>query len=116
MVSPDTSKPSGRRLVGDVAYSEAVQVASHVTPVPGGVGPMTVAMLMKNTVLAASRQLQRISTPVWPLQPLRLSTVSPPPRFVPRIQKCEVFVSVPMIHLKKDTIFAITTLVEIIDV
>ncbi|OWR49547.1 methylenetetrahydrofolate dehydrogenase [Danaus plexippus plexippus] len=76
---PDTSKPSGRRLVGDVAYSEAVQVASHVTPVPGGVGPMTVAMLMKNTVLAASRQLQRISTPVWPLQPLRLSTVSPPP-------------------------------------
>jgi len=36
--------------VGDVDYEEALQVAGHLTPVPGGVGPMTVAMLMKNTV------------------------------------------------------------------
>ncbi|XP_023940349.2 C-1-tetrahydrofolate synthase, cytoplasmic [Bicyclus anynana] len=76
---PDPSKKSGQRLVGDVAYSEAAQVASHVTPVPGGVGPMTVAMLMRNTVIAARRQLERSTAPVWPLQTLRLNTLSPPP-------------------------------------
>ncbi|XP_031770034.2 C-1-tetrahydrofolate synthase, cytoplasmic isoform X3 [Galleria mellonella] len=75
----DPTKKSGQRLVGDVAYAEAVEVASHVTPVPGGVGPMTVAMLMKNTVLAARRQLERLSAQTWPLRPLRLSPVSPPP-------------------------------------
>ncbi|HEX5237934.1 MAG TPA: bifunctional methylenetetrahydrofolate dehydrogenase/methenyltetrahydrofolate cyclohydrolase FolD [Sphingomicrobium sp.] len=44
------------RLVGDVAYSEAEQVASAITPVPGGVGPMTIAMLMRNTLVAAHRR------------------------------------------------------------
>jgi len=43
-------------LVGDVDYAEASQVASHITPVPGGVGPMTIAMLLKNAVLACKRQ------------------------------------------------------------
>jgi methylenetetrahydrofolate dehydrogenase (NADP+)/methenyltetrahydrofolate cyclohydrolase len=43
------------RLVGDVAFAEAVEVASAITPVPGGVGPMTIAMLMENTYLAAAR-------------------------------------------------------------
>lgn len=43
------------RLVGDVAYDEVSQVASFITPVPGGVGPMTIAMLMKNTYAAAVR-------------------------------------------------------------
>ncbi|KAA0708602.1 C-1-tetrahydrofolate synthase, cytoplasmic [Triplophysa tibetana] len=43
----DSSKPSGKRLVGDVHYPSAVQRAGYITPVPGGVGPMTVAMLMK---------------------------------------------------------------------
>ncbi|ANN80785.1 bifunctional methylenetetrahydrofolate dehydrogenase/methenyltetrahydrofolate cyclohydrolase [Bordetella flabilis] len=43
------------RLAGDVAYDEAVEVASFITPVPGGVGPMTIAMLMKNTYVAALR-------------------------------------------------------------
>jgi methylenetetrahydrofolate dehydrogenase (NADP+)/methenyltetrahydrofolate cyclohydrolase len=43
-------------LVGDVDYQEASQVASFITPVPGGVGPMTIAMLLKNTVLACKRQ------------------------------------------------------------
>ncbi|XP_045453072.1 C-1-tetrahydrofolate synthase, cytoplasmic [Melitaea cinxia] len=76
---PDSSKSSGQRLVGDVSYSEAVQVASHVTPVPGGVGPMTVAMLMRNTLLAAKRQLDRLIAPAWPLTPLRLKTLSPVP-------------------------------------
>jgi methylenetetrahydrofolate dehydrogenase (NADP+)/methenyltetrahydrofolate cyclohydrolase len=44
------------RLVGDVAYDEAVEVASAITPVPGGVGPMTIAMLLRNTVVAAHRR------------------------------------------------------------
>ena len=52
---PDSTKKSGQRLVGDVAYQEVAEVASHITPVPGGVGPMTVAMLMHNTVYSASR-------------------------------------------------------------
>lgn len=47
---PDATKKRGYRLVGDVHYHEALQKASAITPVPGGVGPMTIAMLMKNTV------------------------------------------------------------------
>lgn len=42
-------------MVGDVAYQEVKEVASLITPVPGGVGPMTVAMLMKQTVSSAKR-------------------------------------------------------------
>lgn len=53
---PDSSKKSGQRLVGDVDYASASKVASYITPVPGGVGPMTVAMLMHNTFEAAKRQ------------------------------------------------------------
>ena len=48
--APDTEK--GYRLVGDVAFDEVAPKASRITPVPGGVGPMTIAMLMKNTVRA----------------------------------------------------------------
>jgi methylenetetrahydrofolate dehydrogenase (NADP+)/methenyltetrahydrofolate cyclohydrolase len=44
------------RLVGDVAYAEAAEVAGAITPVPGGVGPMTIAMLMRNTLVAAHRR------------------------------------------------------------
>jgi methylenetetrahydrofolate dehydrogenase (NADP+)/methenyltetrahydrofolate cyclohydrolase len=44
------------RLVGDVAFDEAKAVAGFITPVPGGVGPMTIACLMRNTVIAAARQ------------------------------------------------------------
>jgi methylenetetrahydrofolate dehydrogenase (NADP+)/methenyltetrahydrofolate cyclohydrolase len=40
-------------MVGDVAYEEAVKVAGAITPVPGGVGPMTIALLMQNTLRAA---------------------------------------------------------------
>lgn len=54
---PAPEKGEGKtRLVGDVAYSEAVAVAGAITPVPGGVGPMTIAMLMANTLIAACRQ------------------------------------------------------------
>ncbi len=50
-------KPDGKgKLVGDVAYEEAAQVAGAITPVPGGVGPMTIACLLKNTVEAALMQ------------------------------------------------------------
>jgi len=49
----DSSKKRGFRLVGDVDFDDVSKVASHMTPVPGGVGPMTVAMLMKNTLIAA---------------------------------------------------------------
>jgi methylenetetrahydrofolate dehydrogenase (NADP+)/methenyltetrahydrofolate cyclohydrolase len=52
----DSSKKSGFRLTGDVAYEEVAPLCSAITPVPGGVGPMTIAMLMKNT-LQAARQL-----------------------------------------------------------
>ena len=44
------------RLVGDVAYDEAAEVAAAITPVPGGVGPMTIAMLISNTLVAAHRR------------------------------------------------------------
>lgn len=49
----DVSAPRGYRIVGDVHYASASKVASAITPVPGGVGPMTIAMLMKNTLEAA---------------------------------------------------------------
>ena len=51
---PDATRKSGSRLVGDVAFDEVAAKASAITPVPGGVGPMTVAMLLYNTMLAAS--------------------------------------------------------------
>jgi methylenetetrahydrofolate dehydrogenase (NADP+)/methenyltetrahydrofolate cyclohydrolase len=49
---PEPGKPKGR-LVGDVAYAEALAVAGAITPVPGGVGPMTIAVLLRNTLVAA---------------------------------------------------------------
>lgn len=51
----DPESPRGYRLVGDVCYEEVVKVASAVTPVPGGVGPMTIAMLLSNTLSSAKR-------------------------------------------------------------
>ncbi|HMN12254.1 MAG TPA: bifunctional methylenetetrahydrofolate dehydrogenase/methenyltetrahydrofolate cyclohydrolase FolD [Bellilinea sp.] len=50
---PDATKKSGRRLVGDVDFESVKEVAGYITPVPGGVGPMTIAMLLKNTLHAA---------------------------------------------------------------
>lgn len=52
---PDATKKSGKRLVGDVDFDAAREVADFITPVPGGVGPMTIAMLMQNTLTAAQR-------------------------------------------------------------
>lgn len=53
---PDATKKSGHRLVGDVKFDEAREVAGFITPVPGGVGPMTIAMLMRATLHAAEIQ------------------------------------------------------------
>ncbi|MCR5183103.1 MAG: bifunctional 5,10-methylenetetrahydrofolate dehydrogenase/5,10-methenyltetrahydrofolate cyclohydrolase [Opitutales bacterium] len=52
---PDASKKNGFRLVGDVDFDNVAPLCERITPVPGGVGPMTVAMLMKNTFKAATR-------------------------------------------------------------
>ena len=51
----DSSKKNGFRLVGDVAFEEVAKKSNFITPVPGGVGPMTIAMLLKNTLLACQR-------------------------------------------------------------
>ncbi len=53
----DPSRKSGYRLVGDVDFDSASKVASYITPVPGGVGPMTIVMLMKNCVEAAKKSM-----------------------------------------------------------
>lgn len=52
---PDATKKSGKRLIGDVDFDAVKEVAGAITPVPGGVGPMTIAMLMQNTLTAAQR-------------------------------------------------------------
>tara|TARA_B100001063_G_scaffold246998_1_gene289234 strand:+ start:3144 stop:4028 length:885 start_codon:yes stop_codon:yes gene_type:complete len=52
---PDESKPRGYVIKGDVAFEEVSKKASFITPVPGGVGPMTIAMLLKNTLIARER-------------------------------------------------------------
>jgi methylenetetrahydrofolate dehydrogenase (NADP+)/methenyltetrahydrofolate cyclohydrolase len=57
----DPTSPKGYRLVGDVDFDSARETASLITPVPGGVGPMTIAMLLQNTVLAARRAYERRS-------------------------------------------------------
>jgi methylenetetrahydrofolate dehydrogenase (NADP+) / methenyltetrahydrofolate cyclohydrolase len=54
----DASKKRGYRLVGDVAFNEAIEVASMITPVPGGVGPMTITMLLKSTVNLSRKRLK----------------------------------------------------------
>jgi methylenetetrahydrofolate dehydrogenase (NADP+) / methenyltetrahydrofolate cyclohydrolase len=54
---PDATKKSGSRLVGDVDYADCFEKCSKITPVPGGVGPMTIAMLMKNTFDSATGKI-----------------------------------------------------------
>jgi methylenetetrahydrofolate dehydrogenase (NADP+)/methenyltetrahydrofolate cyclohydrolase len=53
-LAPEPGSEKGR-LVGDVAFDEASEVAGAITPVPGGVGPMTIAVLLRNTLVAAYR-------------------------------------------------------------
>jgi 5,10-methylene-tetrahydrofolate dehydrogenase/methenyl tetrahydrofolate cyclohydrolase len=54
---PDSTKKKGYRLVGDCHYDSCVEVAGRITPVPGGVGPMTIAMLLRNTMNSAMRSV-----------------------------------------------------------
>jgi methylenetetrahydrofolate dehydrogenase (NADP+)/methenyltetrahydrofolate cyclohydrolase len=54
---PDDTRERGYRIVGDVDFENVSKKASYITPVPGGVGPMTIAMLLKNTLLARERHL-----------------------------------------------------------
>jgi len=53
---PDDTKKRGYRLAGDVDFESVSKKASYITPVPGGVGPMTIAMLLKNTLLAREQR------------------------------------------------------------
>lgn len=76
---PDSTKKSGQRLVGDVDFKEVSEVASAITPVPGGVGPMTVAMLMKNTVIAGERAATTMRVKTWNMNYLPLALQKPVP-------------------------------------
>jgi methylenetetrahydrofolate dehydrogenase (NADP+)/methenyltetrahydrofolate cyclohydrolase len=66
------------RLVGDVDFAQALPVAGAITPVPGGVGPMTIACLLLNTLRAACRQHGDIPLPAYSFTPLSQETGSPP--------------------------------------
>ncbi|KAF2010782.1 FTHFS-domain-containing protein [Aaosphaeria arxii CBS 175.79] len=74
---PDASKKSGQRLVGDVDFDSAAEVASQITPVPGGVGPMTVAMLLQNVVDSANATFDRLKE--RKISPLPLKLEDPVP-------------------------------------
>jgi methylenetetrahydrofolate dehydrogenase (NADP+)/methenyltetrahydrofolate cyclohydrolase/formyltetrahydrofolate synthetase len=83
---PDETKKSGQRLVGDVDFASASEVASQITPVPGGVGPMTVAMLLQNVVDSASSYFERQKArAILPL-PLKLQTPVPSDIAISRAQ------------------------------
>ena len=83
----DPTKKSGSRLLGDVDYDSAAEVASMITPVPGGVGPMTVAVLLQNVVDAATAYFEaQKARHITPL-PLRLLSPVPSDIAVSRAQK-----------------------------
>ncbi|KAF8534428.1 formate--tetrahydrofolate ligase-domain-containing protein [Trichophaea hybrida] len=73
----DETRKSGERLVGDVDYESAKDVASKITPVPGGVGPMTVAMLLENVIASANRHYD--VTAKRNITPLPLKCLTPVP-------------------------------------
>ncbi|KAI9881496.1 MAG: tetrahydrofolate synthase [Pleopsidium flavum] len=83
---PDESKKSGQRLVGDVDYESAIEVASKITPVPGGVGPMTVAMLLQNVVDSATTYFERQKARHIKPLPLKLQTPVPSDIAISRAQ------------------------------
>ena len=83
---PDESKKSGQRLVGDVDFDSAAEVASKITPVPGGVGPMTVAMLLQNVVDSATTYFKRQKARHIKPLPLKLQTPVPSDIAISRAQ------------------------------
>ncbi|XP_074146454.1 C-1-tetrahydrofolate synthase, cytoplasmic [Sminthopsis crassicaudata] len=84
----DNTKPNGKRVVGDVAYDEAKEKASYITPVPGGVGPMTVAMLMQSTVESAKHFLEKCIPGKWNIQYNHLSLKTPVPSDIEISRSC----------------------------
>jgi methylenetetrahydrofolate dehydrogenase (NADP+)/methenyltetrahydrofolate cyclohydrolase len=54
---PDATRKAGYKLKGDVFFDEVAPKCSYITPVPGGVGPLTIAMLLKNTLSAAKKEV-----------------------------------------------------------
>jgi len=76
----DSTKKSGSRLVGDVDFESALPVVSKITPVPGGVGPMTVAMLLDNVIISAKRFYEKFqSGDNFFNNPLKLNLLKPVP-------------------------------------
>ncbi|TID19241.1 hypothetical protein CANINC_003812 [Pichia inconspicua] len=75
---PDSTKKNGQRLVGDVDFESVKETAEYLTPVPGGVGPMTVAMLVENVYKAATNQFFEQNKPLH-IQPLKLECKTPVP-------------------------------------
>ncbi|XP_041711200.2 C-1-tetrahydrofolate synthase, cytoplasmic [Coregonus clupeaformis] len=84
----DETRPSGKRVVGDVHYSSAKEQAGFITPVPGGVGPMTVAMLMQNTVLSAKRFLESHQPGKWSITYTKLILQKPVPSDIVISRSC----------------------------
>ncbi|XP_076017774.1 C-1-tetrahydrofolate synthase, cytoplasmic-like [Genypterus blacodes] len=85
---PDASKASGKRVVGDVHYASAKEQAGFITPVPGGVGPMTVAMLMANTVLSAKRFQENNQPGKWNISYTKLNLLKPVPSDITISRSC----------------------------
>ncbi|XP_007473077.1 C-1-tetrahydrofolate synthase, cytoplasmic [Monodelphis domestica] len=96
---PDSTKPNGKKVVGDVAYNEAKERASYITPVPGGVGPMTVAMLMQSTVESAKHFLEKCVPGKWNMQYNHLSLKTPVPSDIEISRSC---IPKPIGHLAKE--------------
>ncbi|XP_039098059.1 C-1-tetrahydrofolate synthase, cytoplasmic [Hyaena hyaena] len=86
---PDDTKPNGKKVVGDVAYNEAKERAGFITPVPGGVGPMTVAMLMQSTVESAKRFLEKFKPGKWTIQYNSLNLKTPVPSDIDISRSCK---------------------------
>jgi 5,10-methylene-tetrahydrofolate dehydrogenase/methenyl tetrahydrofolate cyclohydrolase len=72
VIIQDATKKRGYRLVGDVAFDEVKEVAACITPVPGGVGPMTIAMLLQNTLEGGANASVRLS-----VRPIIIKYLSP---------------------------------------
>jgi len=91
---PDETKKSGQRLVGDVDFDSAADVASKITPVPGGVGPMTVAMLLQNVVDSATTYFERQKARHIKPLPLKLQTPVPSDIAISRAQHSKAITTV----------------------
>uniref|UniRef100_A0A7N6BD74 C-1-tetrahydrofolate synthase, cytoplasmic n=1 Tax=Anabas testudineus TaxID=64144 RepID=A0A7N6BD74_ANATE len=97
---PDETKSSGKRVVGDVHFASAKEQAGFITPVPGGVGPMTVAMLMLNTVYTESfRFLERHEPGKWNISYTKLHLQTPVPSDIAISRSC---VPKPIDHLARE--------------